>query len=99
MTWTLPPVDRRMFAGVVGEVVKLFSPYTEAHPVAIAVQFLVAAGNAIGRGPHVYVGQTVHHVNEFVALVGASSRARKGDSKNIALHLFRLAAPAWRENV
>lgn len=88
-----------LFHGITGSVVTTFEAYTEAAPVAIAAQFLVAFGNAVGRGPHFVIGETVHHLNEFVALVGKSSRSRKGDASHIALRTLRDADPEWAANI
>jgi hypothetical protein len=88
-----------MFTGLVGRIVETFGPHTEASDAAIAVQFIVAFGNAVGRGPRVYVGQTPHHMNEFLAVVGRTSRARKGDSKNAALFPLQEADPEWASNI
>lgn len=88
-----------IFAGLAGRVVTTFNDYTEADPIAVATQFLVAFGSALGRGPVVTVGETEHHVNEFLCVVGTSSRARKGDSSNVALRPLRDADPDWSSNV
>jgi len=92
---SIPRGKPEMFAGLVGHAVETFEPYTEADSTAIAAQFLVSFGNALGRGPCVYVGETRHGLNEFLMVVGRSSRARKGDGKNIALRLLEMAAPDW----
>lgn len=88
-----------IFAGIVGEVVETFAPHTEADPVGIAGQFLIALGNAVGRGPHCVVGETVHHMNEYVAAIGETARSRKGDSLHLALRPFQDVDPAWSSNV
>jgi hypothetical protein len=88
-----------IFAGLTGRVVETFDPYTEADPVAVGTQFLVAFGSAVGRGPVVTVGETEHHLNENVCIVGQSSRARKGDSGNVALRPLRDADPDWTLNI
>jgi len=88
-----------LFHDITGHVVATFEPYTEAAPVAIAAQFLTAFGNAVGRGPHFVIGETVHHLNEFLALVGKSSRSRKGDASHIALRTLRDADPEWAANI
>ena len=51
-TW--PTLDPAALHGLPGEVVQAIGPHTEADPVAIVAQYLIAAGNAIGRGdaPH-----------------------------------------------
>jgi hypothetical protein len=87
-----------MFSGLVGRVVDLFGPYTEASPVAIALQFVIAMGNLLGRTPHVYVGETRHGLNENLLIVGTTSFSRKGDSLNSALRVPKEADPNWGNN-
>ena len=58
----------------------LCSLVAQADPVAILVQFLVAFGSAVGRGPYFQVEADRHHLNEYMALVGQSSKGRKGTS-------------------
>jgi hypothetical protein len=65
---------------LLGEIVKTISPQTEADPVAILTQLLVAFGAAVGRGAYFQVEATRHHPNEFMLLCGDSSKARKGSS-------------------
>ena len=50
------------------------APHTEADPVAILTQLLVAFGAAVGRGAYFQVEATRHHPNEFMLLVGDSAR-------------------------
>jgi hypothetical protein len=69
----------------------VLAPHTEADPVAILAQLLVAFGAAIGRGTWFTVEATLHHPNEFVVLVGDSSKVRKGSSWD---HVARLLARA-----
>jgi hypothetical protein len=88
-----------IFAGLVGELVDTFDAHTEADRVAVATQFLVGFGSALGRGPVVTVGETAHHMNDYLCIVGTSSRARKGDSGNVALRALREADPDWSANV
>jgi hypothetical protein len=68
------------FHGLPGEIVAEISPHTEADPVAILSQLLVAFGAGVGRGAHFQVEATRHHPNEFLLLVGESAKARKGSS-------------------
>lgn len=90
-----PQPRQEMFAGLAGRVVDTFEAHTESDPVAVATQFLVGFGSALGRGPVITVGETIHHCNENVCIVGTSSRARKGDSSNVALRPLRDADPDW----
>ncbi len=95
----LPTPSDEMFRGLVGELVDLFKPYTEAGSVAIVAQNLVMFGSAVGSGPVCYVGETTHHTNENLLLVGTSSRARKGDSCNIASRTLTDADPTWTQSI
>jgi len=91
----VPTVDPIALRGLAGDVVRTFAPSTEASPTAVLVQFLAAFGSAVGRTAYVAVGETRHYANEFALVVGSSARARKGDSKNVALRVMRQADPGW----
>ncbi|MDQ6614247.1 MAG: hypothetical protein M3083_05770, partial [Actinomycetota bacterium] len=84
--WPAPP-GPDAYSGVVGDIVAVLAPHTEADPVAILAQALVAAGAIIGRGAHFAVEASLHHPNEYVLLVGESAKARKGSSWD---HVARL---------
>ena len=77
--WPAPPAGAA-FAGLVGEIVGVLAPATEADPTAILVQLLVGLGSVLGRHPHYRVGASRHGTNEFVILVGPSGSGRKGSS-------------------
>ena len=72
--WPVPP-KKPAFHGLAGDLAMAAEPYTEADPVAILVQFLVAFGNVVGRGPHRVIGATPHRSNEFAVIVGTSPKA------------------------
>jgi hypothetical protein len=84
--WPAPP-DEAAYHGLPGAIVAKIAPHTEADPVAILAQLLVACGALIGRGAHFRVEATHHHPNQFVILIGASAKARKGSSFD---HVSRL---------
>ena len=86
--WPAPPASA-VYHELLGEIVKRIAPHTEADPVAILTQLLVAFGAAAGRGAWFEVEATRHHPNEFMLLVGDSSKARKGSSWD---HVRRLIA-------
>ena len=71
------------------------APHTEADPVAILAQLLVACGALIGHGAYFRVEATVHHPHEFVVLVGDSAKARKGSSFDHVTRLLAEADPAF----
>jgi hypothetical protein len=77
--WPAPP-DPAAYHGLAGEIVHQLAPHTEADPIAILSQLLVAFGAAVGRGAWFQVEATRHHTNEFMLLVGDSAKARKGSS-------------------
>ena len=84
--WPNSP-DGAAYHGLPGAIVAKIAPHTEADPVAILAQLMVACGALIGRGAHFRVEATLHHPNEFVVLVGNSAKARKGSSFD---HVARL---------
>jgi len=92
--WPAPPTASA-FHGLPGQVVEKIAPHTEADPLAILAQLLVACGALIGRGAHFQVEATLHHPNEFVVLVGDSAKARKGSSFDHVARLLSQADPAF----
>ena len=92
-----PPGDAA-FLGLAGELVALADPHTESDRTAILLQFLASFGNAVGDGPHMKVGATRHQPRLFVALVGKTGRARKGDSWAIARKVMADADTEWAKH-
>jgi hypothetical protein len=77
--WPAAPAEA-VFHGPAGEFVLRTEPHTESHPMALLSQFLVAFGTATGNSAHYAVEASRHHSNEFIVLVGPSSKGRKGSS-------------------
>ena len=73
-----PELDDAALHGLAGDFVRLISPHSESALVALHLQFLVAFGNVIGRGPHFKVEADYHACNLFTALVGQTAKGRKG---------------------
>jgi hypothetical protein len=90
-----PVLDEKAVYGLAGDIVRVIAPETEADPVAILIQTLVAFGNVIGRQPHCTAEADYHGLNEFAVLVGATSKGRKGTSAGHVRRLFLRAAEAW----
>ena len=88
--WPAPP-DPAAYHGLAGAIVERLAPNTEADPVAILTQLLVACGAMIGHSSSFQVEATRHHPNEFLVLIGDSARSRKGSSWD---HVHRLIAGA-----
>jgi hypothetical protein len=77
--------------GLAGDVLRLVEPTTEADPAAVLVQLLVAFGNLVGRSAYCAVEADRHFTNEYVVLVGRTSKARKGTSWGRVRRLLRCA--------
>lgn len=93
----IPATTSEMFPGLLGELTAAATARSEAHPAAVASHFLVMFGNAVGRGPYFYVGETRHGVQEFCLIVGPTATGRKGDARHLAEVIFAEADPAWAE--
>jgi hypothetical protein len=92
-----PEMDKAACYGLVGDVVKTIEPHSEADPNAILIQFLVAIGNAIGRGPFYKIEGDYHYTKLFVVLVGATNDGRKGTSLGRVLQVMDHADPGWTQ--
>jgi hypothetical protein len=95
-SWPEPPT-KEAFYGLAGEFVRTVEPHTEADCAALLIQFLVATGSVIGRGPYFMVEQHRHHVNVFALIVGETSKARKGSSLSQVLAPLSAVDSRWAE--
>lgn len=84
--------------GLAGDFVRLIEPHTEADPAAILIQFLAAYGNCIGRNAYYPVESTRHYLKIFPAIVGRTSKGRKGTSWNHIRTVFEQADAVWGKN-
>jgi len=91
-----PSLAPHALHGLAGRVVETIAPYTEADPVAVLAHLLVGIGNLIGPGPHAVVGRERHPLRPYAALVGQSSRARKGTAWATPRYLVGQLDEAWR---
>jgi len=90
-----PTMAADAYYGLAGDVVRAVERHSEADPVALLMQFLVAAGNIVGRCAYYQVEGTRHHPNLFSVLVGESSKARKGTSWDRVADILRIADDRW----
>jgi hypothetical protein len=72
------PLGFAAYHGLARKVVEGMLPWSEADPAALLVHFLLAFGNAVGRGPHAKVEADRHAGNLFAAFVGTTGAGRKG---------------------
>jgi hypothetical protein len=90
-----PVLDPAAFHGLAGKVVRALAPYTEADPAGLLLTFLAMFGSAVGAAPHALADGCVHPLRLFVALVGDTSRSRKGTTSARVRSVFELADPTW----
>jgi hypothetical protein len=90
------PPDAAAYRGVFGDLVAALEPHTEADPVAILVQALVAFGSLIGRHTFFVADGTRHYTNLYGVLVAASSKGRKGTAWSHVRNCFTEMDSTWR---
>lgn len=94
--WPVP--DPACYYGLAGEVVNTLLPHTEADPMALLLDFLICAGNAIGPGPGIWISDTRQELKLFGLFVGESAMARKGTARNNIRSIMEIAVPQWAEH-
>src|SRR5262245_27778739 len=75
-----PVLSEAAKRGLAGEFARVATEDSEADPVAVMLTMLTGVGALMGRPRYMRVGDTEHHARLMTALVGATSRARKGSS-------------------
>jgi hypothetical protein len=89
------PMREAAFYGLAGEFVAMVEPQTEADRHGLLVQYLAAAGNAIGRGPGLMADGAFHATVICPVLVGTSAKARKGTAWSRVREAMAIADPEW----
>lgn len=90
-----PSLDPAALYGLVGEVVSTIEPHSEADPAALATDFLVSFGSAVGPGPHAVADGAKHPPRLFAVIVGETSRSRKGSSRRQIDRVMAEADSDW----
>jgi len=85
------------FRGLPGEVVRTLEPYTEADPAALLLNLLASFGAMVGEAAEVRVGFAHHPPALSIALVGRTSRSRKGTATTEVDGLMRRVEDGWYE--
>jgi hypothetical protein len=83
--------------GLAGEIVRSIDPYTEADPSSVLIHLLVAFGNVIGANAYEAVQNDLHPARIFAAVIGESSKGRKGTSWSAPREIFRRIDSKWSE--
>jgi hypothetical protein len=86
-----PIMESKATHGVVGQIARLATENSEADPVAVIATTLTYAAAEFGRAQYTRIGDDMHHSRHFGAIVGQSSRARKGTSYGPVRRIFELA--------
>ena len=89
------PIAPEAFHGLAGRFARVVEPASEADPVALFIQFLLAVGNAVGRHAHAIVEGDKHYLNEYGVLVGISAKGRKGTSWGRVRKALASAEERW----
>jgi len=92
--WPAPPRNEAYY-GLAGDIVRAIEPHSEADPVALLIQSLIMFGNIIGKTAYFIAEADRHYLNIFSALVGATSKGRKGTSFGQAKRLYESINPEW----
>src|SRR5262249_3620165 len=92
------PMADPAFIGPLGEAVLALEETSEPCREALLFELLVFFGSAVGRTAYFPVGRSRHYANEYGLLVGATSRARKGTVRDIAVDIIGAADPIWAQD-
>lgn len=93
-SWPAPP-KAAAYHGLVGDLVAVIAPHSEADPVALLSHALVMFGAVVGRGPYVQVEADKHYVNENTLQIGNTSKARKGTALGRTRRVLEAVDPDW----
>jgi hypothetical protein len=90
-----PALSQLAVRGVLGDLVRAIEPHSEADPAALLIQSLCAYGSVLNRRPHFRAEADSHCMNLFAALVGETSKGRKGTSWGYIRRVFASVDPDW----
>jgi hypothetical protein len=86
-SFRLPPtLSKKALYGTAGAIATKAAKVSEADAAGILVQFLIAFGNMVGRGPFTRASGDFHRANLNALIVGRTAKDRKG----LALGIVRL---------
>ncbi len=81
--------------GIASAFLEAVEPITEADPNAVLIQFLAAAGNLLGNGPHLVVGERRHALRLWPLVVGSTSSEKQGTAAGLVFSVLDDVDPAW----
>jgi hypothetical protein len=92
-----PVLPKAAMHGLAGDFARVATEGTEADPVAVMLTAMTGIGALMGRARFIWVGDTAHHSRLMSAMVGGTSRARKGTSWGPVMRLLRRAEKIIQE--
>ncbi len=92
------PLAPEALYGLAGDFVRIVEPHTEADPAALLGSFLIASGNYFARNTYYLADGSKHYPNEFLVVVGNSSKGRKGTSWNHVRRVLEIAHAVYAKN-
>lgn len=92
------PLAEAAFLGVMGDLVRLIEPHTEADPAALLLDGLAQFGSMIGRHRYFTAEADQHFANVFALVVGKTSKARKGVSHGHVRLRVGSVDEAWQKS-
>lgn len=93
------PMAEEAFHGLAGDLVRAIEPETEADPVALLANFLIAAGVLFGRDAWVVADGKRHYPVEYGMLVGRTGTGRKGTATARVLPVIESVEEGFRDRV
>lgn len=90
-----PSADPAMYVGLLGEMVEVAKPTTEADPVGVYASLLSSVGVLVGTNPHVRVGNTKHPLLVWPLLFGRTGSGRKGEAGQTARVFLSQTTPDY----
>lgn len=93
------PLAPEAFHGVAGDIVRAIEPHSEADPVALLATTLAMFGAAAGSNSYASVERDKHPPRLFVAIVGESSKSRKGTSAGWPRYLLTRADDTYSQRI
>lgn len=89
--WPIAPVHD----GLIGQIVQMIEPHSEADEVGLYMEILTTFGNCLGGGPYYKVGGTYHRGNLFLAICGETAKGRKGSAHDWVMEVFKQVDPGY----
>lgn len=94
-----PRLSPRCLYGLIGEVVRMIEPHTEADPAAMLTQAMSLFGCLVGPSAFIRAGDAKHHAVVWPLIIGETSRGAKGTSLSAIRRVFDHAVPTIDHNV